>query len=239
MDFYKEEVEISSTNIDLNLECKLSELFLYFQDLAGKHSDILGSGRKNTTEKGLIWVITRFDVEITRMPRYGEKVTFTTYPGDSNPVFYYRHFYIEDEKGNVIIKANSLWTILNKETHQLVKDAFGDKKLPKVHLDNELSAPQKIQIEEGEYSYSKTIRYSDIDLNAHLNNTRYIELIQDAFDLSFYKEKSLKKFSINYMQEFKALDKVDIYVTKDNPYVITGKKDDKIHFISRIEFTNR
>lgn len=239
MDIYQEEIIISSIDADYNFECKLSSLFLYFQDIATKHSDALHSGREDVNEKGMKWVITRFDVEINRMPRYGEKVIMATYPGDSNAIFYYRNFYVEDKDHNIIIKASSLWTILNAKNNSIVKDAFNGRKLPQVHLDNELAKPQKIEIKEGEFIYSKHIRYSDIDLNNHLNNTRYIELIQDAFNLDFYKENRIQFISINYMQEFKADDVVEIYSTKDNPYNIIGKKEDKIHFVSELKFVKR
>lgn len=239
MDFYKEEVVISSVDIDNHQECKLSNLFVYFQDLAGKHSDLLSIGRKGVNEKGMQWVVTRFEVDIVRMPKYGEKVTMVTYPGDCNSFFFHRKFYIEDSNHNIIVKASSIWIILDASTHQIVKDPFKGIDMVIVHKEDELNVPKKLDIQEGSLLYSKKIRYSDIDLNGHLNNARYIELIQDAFDLSFYDKNRIKNIVINYNLEFKADDVADIYLTNSNPYCIVGKKGDKVHYVSLITFADR
>ena len=237
--FLKEDREITSVDTDLNLETKLSNLFLMFQEVSSRDSEKLGIGKADTIDKGLRWVITRFEVEIINMPKYGDNVSVITYPGDNNPLFFYRHFVIEDKKHNVLVRASSVWAVINANTHQVVKDPFHGKILIKEHLDDELPVPSKIEGDAQEFIYKTTIRYSDIDLNSHLNNTRYIELIQNAFDLSFYQENIIERININYLAELRAGDTVEIYSNKANPCIIVGRKDDKNHFVSKITYKNR
>lgn len=237
---YKEEKEIASTLVDLNLECKLSALFLLFQDLATSDAEQFGAGKSNTIDKGLHWIITRFDVEIIRMPRYLEKVVAMSYPGDNNPLFFNRYFVIEDLKGNVLVKAVSVWAVIDFKNHSLVKNPFPGIIFPTMHRDDELPTPRKLSGSADNIIYSRIISYSDIDLNSHLNNTRYIELIQDSFDISFYKKHCIKSISINYLQELRAGDEVSLYQSSsDNKTTIIGRKDDKDHFISEITYIDR
>ena len=236
---FKEDREITSMDTDFNLEVKPSTLFMMFQELSSKHSEILKIGKAATIDKNLHWVITRFDVEIIRMPKYGEKVVVSTYPGDNNPIFFLRHYYIEDNKHNVLVKANSVWAIIDGNTHRVVKDPFPNLKLPVEHRDDELAMPNKIVGNVDACVYQRRITYSDIDLNKHLNNTRYVELIQDAFDLSFYEQYKLKRIEINYNAELKAGDEVKIYRSNENPYILSGQKDGKEHFIARLTFDKR
>lgn len=236
---YSLEKEVTSVDTDFNLEVKLSTLFLYFQEVSSLHSEVLGVGKKQTIDKDLHWVISRFEVEVIKMPRYGDKIIINTYPGKDNQLFFYRHYFITDLKGNILVRANSIWVILNALTHQVVRDPFKGYLLPQHHEDGELDNPGKIVESASNYLYSKKVRYSDIDLNKHFNNTRYIELIQDSFDLDYYKDHKIKNILINYVQEFVVNDEVEVYISDSNPYIISGKKNDKEHFKAKVEFIKR
>ena len=231
--------EVTSVDTDFNLDVKLSTLFSYFQEVSSLHSEVLGVGKGETIDKNMNWIIARFLVEINRMPRYGDKVKIKTYPGSNNKLFFYRHYLITDMKDNVMVRANSVWLVVDATTHQLKRDPFAGYSLPIMKLDDELPNPDKVEGIAVNYLYSRKVRYSDIDLNSHLNNIRYIELIQDSFDLEFYKANRIKSILINYNTEFKAGDEVKVYGSDSNPYIISGKKEDKEHFLAKLDFVKR
>ena len=236
---YSLQKEVTSVDTDYNQEVKLSTLFLYFQEISSLHSEVLGVGKRQTLDKNLHWIISRFIVDIIKMPKYGDKIIVKTYPGKDNQLFFYRHYYITDLKGNVLVRANSIWVVLDAFTHQVVRNPFSGFSLPQHHEEGELDNPPKITEIASNLVYSKKVRYSDIDLNKHFNNVRYIELIQDSFDLDYYKDYKIKNFSINYVQEFVAGDEVNVYISDSNPYIISGKKNDKEHFRAKVEFVKR
>lgn len=236
---YEIEKEVTSIDTDFNLDIKLSSLFLYFQEVSSLHSEVLKVGKKETIDKNLHWVITRFSVDVLTLPRYGDKVKVKTYPGGNNGVFFFRHFLITDMKNNVLVRANSTWLVIDGATHMVKRDPFNGFKVPIYQMKDELPNPDKVVGEATNYIYSKKIRYSDIDLNTHLNNTRYIELIQDAFNLDFYRQNRIRNILINYNVEFKADDEVKVYSNSFNPYLVSGKKEDKEHFIAKLEFVKR
>ena len=233
------EKEVTSVDTDFNLDIKLSSLFLYFQEVSSLHSEVLGVGKKETIDKNLHWVISRFIVDIINLPRYGDKLKVKTYPGKNNDLFFFRHYIITDMKDKVLVRANSIWLIVDGSTHQIKRKPFGNYSFPVASIEGELDNPPKVEGTAINYVYSKRVRYSDIDLNTHLNNTRYIELIQDTFSLDFYKEHKIKSILINYNMEFKAGDEVRVYVSDSNPYIISGKKDDKEHFVASLDFVKR
>ncbi len=228
--------EITSVEVDFNLDTKLSNIFLFFQEVSSIQSEVFHIGKADTLDKDLHWVITRFNVEITRLPKYGEHIKVLTYPGSSNILFFNRHYRILDEKDNVLVKASSIWCVIDDKTHMVKKDPFNGLKLPVVNMEDELPLPNKVTYKEGKLEYKKTIRYSDIDLNNHLNNTRYIELIQDAFDIDFYKSHKLTTLTINYLSELKLNDEVSIYKDEDEEITIRGSKEDKDHFLCSLKF---
>lgn len=230
---------ITSVDVDYKLEVKLSSLFLFFQEVSALQAEVLHIGNAATIDKGLHWVITRFEVEVIRMPIDNEVINVSTYPGESNGLFFYRHYRITDKKGNLLVKAASVWVVIDANTHQVKRDPFNGMKLPIEHYKDELAIPGKVVTSDMEYIYSRVVKYSDIDLNTHLNNTRYIEFISDSFPLSFYNEYKIKNILINYNAEFVVDDEIKIYRSSSNPYIVSGRKDDKDHFLAKLEFCKR
>lgn len=221
MPFYKD-YNVDTGFVDANKRLSLSKLFLMFQEVAEAHADTLDIGKAQTTDKGRKWIITRYSVKFNKLPNYGDKVRMYTYPLKNNPFFFYRNFYLEDEKGELLVIASSVWAVLDASTNKIVANPFG-KLLPEENMDFELPAP--IKIEEDAINGVKThhVEYSDIDLNGHLNNTRYIELIQNLHDSNFYKEYVFDTFVVNYFSEIKEKEDVTLYLDKvDNKEVIKG-----------------
>ena len=59
----------------------------------------------------------------------------------------------------------------------------------------------KLKPVQGEPLLAYPVRYSDIDLNRHVNSVKYIEHMLDSFTLQQYDEKYIKRFEINYISE--------------------------------------
>jgi len=54
---------------------------------------------------------------------------------------------------------------------------------------------------EGEEYDGFKVKYSDIDINGHVNSIRYIQWISDCFSLDCYRKCQVKRFEINYVNE--------------------------------------
>ena len=233
---YKKEYIVDTGFVDSNKRLALSKMFLMFQEVAEAHADLLGTGKANTTDVGLKWIITRYSVKFNRVPTYGERVNVYTYPGKNNPFFFYRYFYIEDEKGNLLITASSVWAVLDAKTNKIVTNPFG-KKLPEETKEFELPLPKKIEEDTSNKVKEHFVEYSDIDLNGHLNNTRYIELIQNIHDSEFYKNHEFANFTVNYFSEIKEKEIVSLYSEINNKLeIVKGAVGDRDSFKALIEY---
>ena len=235
---YTKNYYIGSNDVDQFLDLKLPSFFRMMQDIATEHAEVLNIGKANTIDKGLYWVITRIEIEIIEMPKYLQTVTLKTYPGDDLRFIFPRYFQLEDEKGKILIKASSTWAVLSRETHRVCLNPFPGLKAPTEHMEGELALPNKCLT--GEYSLVETrkVRYSDIDLNGHLNNTKYIDYIVDIHDSDFYKKNKIKHFLINYEKELKDNNEVSIFSNNSNPEYIKGEVDG-VSFTVNITYGNR
>ncbi len=66
-------------------------------------------------KKGLTWVLSRFHIEITRYPKWGETVQINTWPSGRGPLFAVRDYEILDAEGP-LAAATSSWLIVDLKT---------------------------------------------------------------------------------------------------------------------------
>ena len=232
---YSKEYHIESTHVDTNKKLSLPAFFLLFQDLAIEHAELLGVGKKNTIDRGFLWVFTSVKFEFYKMPNYLDSVIMYTYPGDRRSFLFDRYVYLKDKEGNILAKGSTTWALINSETRRLIVRPDVNE-LVEHHEDDELSLPSKLSIdEELSLCYERDILYCDCDLNSHLNNTRYIELIVNIHNLDFYKENKINSIEINYLKEIRDGQHIKIYTNKNKTYV-RGVCNDVVCFDARLSY---
>ena len=236
---YKKEFIISNNDVDYRFNLKPANLYRIFQDIALKATEEVGSDSISLSKRGIDWVITRMDVEITRLPRCNEKITVCTYPGKDMAMLYPRFFYILDENKNVIVRASSIWALIDAKTRKVIVDKDVINKLPPETSDYELPLPGKIVASEDNIQIeTRKIHYSDLDFNCHMNNVRYVELLMDVHDTAFYDAHSVKSITLNYMRELKEKEAVDVYTDASTPETISVYNAEGLSFLGKVEFVN-
>ena len=84
----------------------------------------------------------------------------------------------------------------------------------------------------------KTVVFSDLDANGHLYNANYADVATDALTLDEYN-KELELFHINYINEAKYGDVIELYkIKKGNSIFVKGKIEDKDCFVCEFSYKN-
>ena len=234
---YQKEFIISNNDVDYRFNLKPANLFRFFQDIALKATEEVGADSISLSKRGIDWVITRMDVDIKRLPHCNEKITVCTYPGKDLAMLYPRYFYILDSNNEIIVRSSSIWALIDAKTRKVIVDKDTIKRLPGEHQDFELPLPSKIVPSENkELIETRTIHYSDLDFNCHMNNVRYVELLMDTHDFEFYKTHRPSFISLNYIREIKEKEKVSVYSNKENPEIIEVQVDSLTSFLAKVTF---
>ena len=237
---FTQEVIVSNNDVDTRFTLKVSALFRYFQDIALLATEEKGVDSISLSKRNIDWVITRMDVEIKRLPKCDEKIIVHTYPGKDLAMLYPRYFFITDEKGEIIVRCSSLWALINSVTRKVIVDRDVINKLPGETYNNELPLPSKIAIPDNkEFVEKRTIHYSDLDFNNHMNNVRYVELLSDVHDAAFYKNNRPSFISLNYTREIREKEMVSVFSDHLNPETIIAEANDELSFIGKITFVPR
>jgi len=232
MKTYSEKHFVKSYETDINANLKLFAFMNYAQELAGRHADSLGFGYDNLIGDQVAWVLSRFHVKFIKTPKWRETITLETWHKGGDRLFWYRDFEARDKSGDVIISATSSWVVININTRRMHRiDSLGEAETINPQ-DAITEHAEKISIpHEMEYSYSHIVSFSDIDINKHTNNAKYVEWALDALDPDFAANMVVKDMIINFNLESRLNDKVDISRSiVGNIVVIEGKRENSSIF---------
>lgn len=198
---YQKEYQIPVYAVDCHNRLKLSQLLQYIQALAGDHSDLLGTDRGALSQKGLFWAVIRHRVQITRLPRAGETVTLETWPLPTTRTAFPRSAVAYDTQGNELFRSISLWVLMDINSRAMVLPGKSGVAVEGLLRGNELSAPGSLTPKALRNCQSRTVRFTDLDWNGHMNNCRYLDWVMDALPSAFHARHTPKEFSICYLSE--------------------------------------
>jgi acyl-ACP thioesterase len=200
---YDETFVIRPRDCDLNEKWRPSAVLETMQDVAGTHSMLLGCGRSDLVRNNIVWVLSRCELHMDRYPSVGEKITVHTFPTPTRICFFPRYYIFTDEHGKMIGKAGSLWLLLDLTTRRMLPPGDVGKLIP----DNrDLSVPMNLPATVGQLQGEEFVSeykpvYTDIDVNGHVNNTRYADWLCNALGLDLMKEYEPAHIILNYNHE--------------------------------------
>lgn len=204
--------QVRPHHVDFQNNVTLVSLVGFFLGAAERNADENGFGLFNLLEHDYTWVLSRFVVEMERMPNESDELHIETWIQDVNATFTTRAMRISDANGEIIGYASTLWAMLNMATRQSVLlntwPELNDFIVPD---STPLGAPTRIPNVKGTIENSFKVKYSDIDINRHANTMHYIQWIVDCFSLDYYTNYTLKRFEINFLKELVFGDSGDVY----------------------------
>lgn len=221
--------QIRPGDVDFQKKLKLSALFNYFQDVANLHVESLGIGIERLIQDfGVTWVLTRIRVDMERMPLLGEEIVVETWPQLPKRMEFDRDFLVRDASNHVLVRATSNWVIMDIRTREVKKPETIPIHYPFTPRERTIDCRLGRFKAFGtpEIAYDKVIGYSEIDLNEHLNNSRYIDIVMDCFSLEEHRQFSFKSLEISYLNESLPGDRLTLYrdatALRDGLFYIEG-----------------
>ncbi len=236
---------VACYDTDLRKRLKPSAFLNMAQEAANHHAEYLGVGYDTLMAAQQAWIMSRMKVEFLRMPQWRDVVNLKSWHKGAAGFMFLRDFVLSDSEGNPLVKATSSWLVVDMTTRRLARrgsfaEFAGDES--KCIRENAIEEPaQKVVLPEGAElvsTTSHTASYSDLDMNGHVNNVMYTVWAMDAVALEVTDEKPLRAMEINFNQEVRPKDVVElsVYRTEGDTYFVEGKVEGKNSFIIRLNF---
>ncbi len=188
---------------------KLQSVFDYLQQTAAEHANALGCGMHNLYKLGMMWVLSKMSVRIYGSFRPEQKITICTYPSGVERLFFRREFEISDAETNeVLLHSSSYWLLLDAEKlRPLRRDVLKDKALENPDLPIFIPEfPAAPDFNDMQIISSTPVRFSQMDINQHLNNSQYAALTEDAIFEKMQSEFTVKEINVSFLQAQKYPD---------------------------------
>lgn len=207
---------------DFRGKATLPQMSSFILQAATKHAEERGFGYSAMTALHKAWVLSRIVIEVSEYPRNDAPLQVRTWVAGVNKFFTERCVSFETPGGHPLGFARTLWAAIDMDTRRptnlLELDGLarylcpepmpieGTRKIPRLHEDD---APA------GKF----TVRYSDIDINGHLNSVKYVEHFVDLFDMEQFRTGDIRRFEINYVSEARFGTPLRLYRHEEAPGV--------------------
>ena len=242
--FLEETHKIRTYDVDFNNRLKVNSIFNYMQDIASTHADSLNFGYKDLKDSGLFWVLYWVKVQFETFPKFEDEFTIKTWAKGTYKLYGLRDFLLSNDKNEIFCRATTAWLLLNTGTKRITEIKNLPSYRPSMENEHALKdLPSKINFEnKKEFVFKKHVGYSNIDLNRHVNNEKYIEFILDCYTEEHHAQNQIKNMTVSFLSETKYDDLLEIYLNKNivenNTDYIEGvnQKNQKPVFQSLIEW---
>jgi acyl-ACP thioesterase len=215
---YEKKILIRSEQVDMTRRLRMSDLFRLLEEASIAHTELLGCTRDKTLDRGLLWIITRQSVEIDELPAYDDKIIVRSWQGEMQHVFFPRFYEIE-RAGEILVKGQALWMLMKEDDRSMVMPEDYDISIPGRPDADDMVLPAIVIPKDVETEESRRLetRFSQIDINGHMNNTRYFDVIDDMLNNNSQRASVPKAVLANYLSELRLGDKFTLsrYVKGD------------------------
>lgn len=210
---------------------RISALLSKLSDLATKNAIEVGIWRPELANK-YGFVLTKETVVLKRPIKIDEKIKLNTRAAECKRIQFTRNYWIEDQQGNEIGAVYSLWTLIDLEKRRITKPDKAGIIMPEIKPYN-YTIEEYHEIEkdlELNYVMERPVLYSDVDVNQHMNNSRYLEWVFDALPFALFDDKYFKEISIAYKKEMSSGTVAKIYCHLEDEYVkiVFKSQDDSV-----------
>jgi len=220
---WSEPIAIHSYDVDFSRQAGVEALCLYFLEAAWNHAEVLGFGFSHLARDHKLWVLSRLLLEFEAYPRWGEKLMLNTWPRGAQSIFALRDFELLDATGKRMAGGSSAWLILDVASRRpqrvekfltaitpVTKQATGrdPAKLPAPRAAfspqqaaKSQTTPTLLQTEVCAVVPPWMVRYSDVDLNGHVNSARYLGWLMDSYPPEWHQRLAPRQLEVNYLAE--------------------------------------
>ena len=216
-----------------------SALLRTTQQIATDHCDSLGLSGAFLAEHGVAFLLAKMGVELTRDIHLGEILSVTTHPCMPRHAFYNRYTDFRDSDGHVVARVDARWVLVDIHTRHILRNPPEELVFP---FDNWVDQEQRLALSRPttlEPAGDACAVYSRVDVNGHLNNTYYGDILCDALPTEVWLAAGgFRRAVLFYRQELPLGNRMELLRGRmeDGGWYVEGVLGDKRCFEGSIQF---
>ena len=205
--------KIGTERIDFTRRATIKSMFDCVLDAAGLDAEANGFGAHHmAVDLHATWVLIRMGMNIYSLPQENETVCVRTWVSEITPISSTRNFEVENQAGEVVAAAVSLWTVINIDMRKMmpINKVLDYTGLVQPELGVPVPMPLRIKSPEVAEEQHRKVCYSDVDFNRHAHSTNYLQWAFDMLPVDELIAPRPVRVDVNYLRETKLGDSVKI-----------------------------
>lgn len=227
---WTEEFKINSHDTDVSGIVRASLMMRYMQETANLQMWNLKPTYEELYERGMAFVLSKFKMSLYQPVHVHETISVSTWACESKGVSFNRCYQIQ-RNGVIIAEAVSVWALTGIHERKLyrvtdIETNYGTDEMLELDLPARFRLPADMNLAlVGE----RTIEYPDIDMNAHMNNTNYPDLLCSYIPHEEMLQSRVIGLAINFVSEAKLGEVLKVYCGQsDDTYYFKTQKSDTV-----------
>ena len=213
------EVKVTYQETDYCGNYRMSTLVSQLSDLATENAIKVGIW-KPSLGANYGFVLAKKTIILKRPIKIDEQIKLYTRAAGRKRIQFIRNYWIEDEQGNEIAAIYSLWTLIDLKKRRITKPEKIGIVMPELKeyqysIDSYHDIKDDLKLD---YMMTRSVLYSDVDVNLHMNNSRYIEWALDVIPLEVFKDQYFREISVFFKKEMAPNTQAKIYCYLDDDY---------------------
>ena len=235
--FYTETMTVMNADADFRSLLKPSALLRYVEQVSADHARTFGMTDRFFKDHGVAFLVGKQALKFDRVPQRAEKLTLLTRVEASRRGSVKRITTVTDAEGKQVAMVDCRWIVVSLAENRILREpGWTEDGFWNETVEGELPL-QLHKCREGLTSAGEwTVRYSQCDLNGHLNNAFYLDLVCDALPLEVVRKGPVTFASINYHREVPMGETVEVfYAPSAEGWYIIGKHNGQTSFECYVE----
>ena len=174
-------------------------LFRYAQQVANTQCAAYGITDETYAKTNTVFLLARQAFHITHMPHVDETVAVVTAPEQMHHAVNKRLTTIYDADGTELAFVDSRWVLVDLDKRTILRTRppeldgpWASERLPR-------ALPMRLKKPETTRELGRcTAVYSRCDMNGHLNNSRYVDIVMDALPVEVVRQYAVEDLLIYY-----------------------------------------
>ena len=159
-----------------------------------------------------------------------ETLRFVTLPEAPQRATYKRITLVADEAGEEVACVDSRWVLVDTESRHILRKAPPEMELAwPVQVDRQLEVGLPARPQDMEPAGEVLARYTQCDMNGHVNNTRYADVACDVIPVEEWQNAAVRRMTIHYHKEIPLGQSAPLTRARmeDGSWRITGWRENK------------
>ena len=199
----RETYQIRSYEVDCRNRLSILSMFSFMQEAASRHAAALGVSIHQLFAENFTWLLSRLKIKIDSYPGWNDRIQVGTWPSGTQQLFALRDFEIKDSNDRIIAAAVSAWLVIDLQKRRPVRIApFVDRLKP---IEGSHILPDRLDklaaLRQHDHARDFVVRYSDLDINQHVNNVSFVEWIVEGVPPDVIKTSVPVEIEINFLAE--------------------------------------